>query len=88
MTDPLTRSTGRLLTTPEVAVWLRLKPQTLEKMRLRGCGPRFVRLETLSTRGPIRYRAEDVTHFIEERLRFSTTESLDARPHPSRATGR
>jgi hypothetical protein len=36
-------SNSSLLTTDEAAVWLRLKPHTLENMRWQGTGPRFLK---------------------------------------------
>src|SRR5699024_5753256 len=49
----------RLLTTVEAAEALALSPRTLEMYRLRGTGPRFVRIGS-SPRGAVRYRESDL----------------------------
>jgi hypothetical protein len=59
----------RYLTTPEAAGYLRLKPNTLEKMRSSGRGPRF--------RGHGRnvvYAIEDLDAWSGERVRQSTSD--------------
>jgi excisionase family DNA binding protein len=49
----------RLLTTEEAASALGLSRRTLEDWRLRGCGPRFVRLG-----GAVRYRPSELSRFV------------------------
>ncbi len=59
----------RYLTTPEAAGYLRLKPNTLEKMRSSGRGPKF--------RGHGRnvvYAIEDLDAWSGERVRQSTSD--------------
>lgn len=59
----------RYLTTPEAAGYLRLKPNTLEKMRSSGRGPKF--------RGHGRnvvYAIEDLDAWSGERVRQSTAD--------------
>ncbi len=61
----------RYLTTPEAAGYLRLKPNTLEKMRSSGRGPRF--------RGHGRnvvYAIEDLDVWSGERIRESTSDPV------------
>ncbi len=61
----------RYLTTPEAAGYLRLKPNTLEKMRSSGRGPRF--------RGHGRnvvYAIEDLDAWSGERIRQSTSDPV------------
>lgn len=67
MTEP------RVLRTVEAAKHLGLKPSTLEKMRARGTGPRFVRLG----RRAVGYTREDLDAWIEDRL--STAAADDER---------
>jgi excisionase family DNA binding protein len=57
------------LTTQEAADLLGLKRTTLEAWRVRGCGPRFVKLGRA-----VRYRAADLDAWIESRTRTSTSE--------------
>ena len=52
---------GRLLTTRQVAEWLGVGHQTLERWRGRGEGPPFVRLPGRA----VRYRGEDVQAFVD-----------------------
>jgi excisionase family DNA binding protein len=56
------------LTTQEAADLLGLKRTTLEAWRVRGCGPRFVKLGRA-----VRYRAADLDAWIESRTRTSTS---------------
>ena len=64
-----------LLTTPDAARVLGMKPAALENWRWRGEGPPYVRV----TARAIRYRRADLERFIEERLRCSTS---DPGPEP------
>ncbi len=65
MSDP-----ESLLTTAEAAEILRLSQPHLEKMRIYGRGPRFVRLGRA-----IRYRRADLLAWIEASLIGSTSET-------------
>lgn len=49
-----------LMTTEELAKYLRLSPRTVEDHRYRGKGPEFVTLPT----GAIRYRLADVDAWV------------------------
>jgi len=67
--DSIQTTPLRYLTTPEAAGYLRLKPNTLEKMRSSGRGPRF--------RGHGRnvvYAIEDLDAWSGERVRQSTSD--------------
>ena len=67
--DTTQRTPVRYLTTPEAAGYLRLKPNTLEKMRSSGRGPKF--------RGHGRnvvYAIEDLDAWSGERVRQSTSD--------------
>ena len=64
----------RLLTQREAALTLSLSPRSMERMRCKGGGPKFVRL----SRGRIAYREEDLAEWINRRLVSSTSE---ASPH-------
>ncbi len=59
----------RQVPTPAAADLLGLTPRTLEKMRLHGGGPRFVRVSATC----VRYRLTDLAAWQESRLRSNTT---------------
>jgi predicted DNA-binding transcriptional regulator AlpA len=60
----------RVLRTPDAARYLGLTASTLEKMRLVGGGPRFVRLGTRA----VGYAIADLDAFIEVGRRTSTSD--------------
>ena len=64
----------RLLNEVEAADFLGLKDRTLQEWRIKGCGPRFVRLSARA----IKYRRRDLIAHCEARLRSSTAESDQA----------
>ncbi len=55
------------------AHFLGLSVRTLERHRLAGTGPRYVRLGRL-----VRYRQQDLADFVERNLRTSTSEDSAA----------
>lgn len=59
-----------ILTTPQAALLLNLKPATLEQWRWSGRGPRFVKIGR-----SCRYCRADLEAFIRERAFSSTTEA-------------
>lgn len=59
-----------LLTPNQVARQLGVTRTTLESWRLRGGGPKFVRV----SKRCIRYRRQDIQAWIEERIRTSTSD--------------
>jgi hypothetical protein len=59
-----------LLSTPEVAAWLRVSTQFLTIGRHRGYGPKFLRLSPRRCR----YRRGDVKDWLRERVHQSTAE--------------
>jgi hypothetical protein len=59
----------RLLTQAEAAQELRLSERTLERMRLQGDGPKFVKANRR-----VLYRAEDLESWVVSRLATSTSE--------------
>jgi excisionase family DNA binding protein len=59
-----------LLTEQEAADAIGLKPRTLQQWRLKGGGPRFVRVSGRC----VRYRPEDLEAWAAERVRGSTSE--------------
>jgi predicted DNA-binding transcriptional regulator AlpA len=61
-----------LLNQRQAAHILRLSVRTLERHRVAGTGPRFVRLGRL-----VRYREADLADWVREGLRFSTSEEFD-----------
>lgn len=77
MTAPQPSTTPTLLTTPQAAAWLNLKPQTLRKWRWQGTGPRFVRLG-ISPQSPAAYRLADLEAWLEARSFASTAEETVA----------
>ncbi len=68
-TDPESERPA-LLTTPEAARYLGLAVSTLNKWRVYGYGPAFVKLGRA-----VRYRQDDLDRFLETRARRSTSES-------------
>ena len=64
------RPKKRLLTTIEAAEIINVKPRTLIEWRATGAGPKYAKLNHL-----IRYREIDVDGFIEQKLRWSTSDS-------------
>ncbi len=58
-----------MLTTHEAARYLRLSKRTLERLRLTGTGPRFVRLGR-----SVRYRPPDLEAYVNARVVSSTSE--------------
>jgi predicted DNA-binding transcriptional regulator AlpA len=59
-----------VLRTPEAARYIGLAVSTLEKLRLTGGGPRFIRLAPRA----VGYAIADLNDFIESRRRTSTSE--------------
>jgi predicted DNA-binding transcriptional regulator AlpA len=62
---------GCVLRTPAAAEYLGLAVSTLEKFRLTGAGPSFVRIGVRA----VGYRIEDLDAWLAERVRRSTSES-------------
>lgn len=62
---------NRLLTTIEAAEYLALGKQTIERWRLTGEGPKFVKMG-----GAVRYRQEDLDAFISENIKRTTAEGI------------
>lgn len=60
-----------MLDTREAAEALGLSPRALESWRLRGCGPRFVRISGRA----IRYRSRELARWIASREVGSTSEA-------------
>ena len=60
-----------LLTQREAAMALRLSERTLERMRVAGNGPRFVRCNR-----NIRYQQHDLAQWIASRVVRSTSEAM------------
>lgn len=59
-----------LLTTQQAANRLNLSVSTLNKSRLTGTGPKFVKLGA-----SVRYRIEDLDHWVNSQVMASTSES-------------
>ena len=66
-----------ILTEADAAAMLRLSPRTLQRMRLEGGGPRFVRLTDGGAR--IGYRVADLDKWLTARTVASTSDVI-ARP--------
>ena len=60
-----------VLRTPDAAQYLGLTASTLEKMRLYGTGPHFIRLGARA----VGYSVSDLNSWIEDRRRRSTAEA-------------
>lgn len=63
-----------LLTTSELAVVLDTRPETQEQWRLKGIGPKFIRLPGSRL---IRYRRQDVLDYISGMTAVSSTTEAD-----------
>lgn len=61
---------NRLLTTEAAATALGLSPRTLEDYRLRGYGPRFVKISGRA----VRYRPAELRRWVAEREVSSTSD--------------
>jgi len=70
--NPMTTQTQELLTQDQVAEILQVHPGTLENWRMRGEGPRFVKLGA-KRRSPIRYKREDVEDWLHDPRVANTT---------------
>jgi predicted DNA-binding transcriptional regulator AlpA len=64
----------RRLRAPEAARYLGLSPSTLAKMRLRGDGPVFLKLNRA-----VAYDSRDLDQWLADRRRASTSDSGQAR---------
>ncbi len=60
----------RLLTEKDVAQALSLSVRTIQAFRLRGGGPRFIKIGSRA----VRYRPEDVSAFLIDAARTSTSD--------------
>jgi excisionase family DNA binding protein len=73
-----------LLSVEEVAEYLGVPTGTLANWRHLGRGPAFVRVGRL-----IRYRAEDIAGWIEDRITYADDDSANGRRrHPLRSASR
>jgi len=61
---------AEIFTTSEAAAHVKLSKPTLERFRLTGEGPKFLKLG-----GAVRYRRADLEAWLETRLVSSTSES-------------
>lgn len=68
---------AKLLRTKEVAERLGVTERTLERMRVRGDGPAFVKLGAGRT-SVVRYEEADLEAWLESRRRTSTAENQSA----------
>lgn len=64
---------NELLTTQEAADILRLSPRTLERFRVQGIGPKYVKLGP-GKRARVAYRRADLASWIGESVFASTSE--------------
>lgn len=63
-----------VFTTPEAAIYLKIKTATLEQWRWNGNGPRFIKLSR-----SVRYRRSDLDDFMNSRVFENTTEAQTAK---------
>lgn len=61
-------ATAVLLTEDEAAGFLNLSSRTLQAWRVRGCGPKFVKVGR-----SVHYQVEDVQEFVKGNVRHSTS---------------
>jgi predicted DNA-binding transcriptional regulator AlpA len=81
----MTVAPSPLLTGPETARYLGIKPQTLRKWRLTGHGPPFVRIGE-SPRSRVAYRVSDIEAWVAARTFESTAAETVARWGADEAT--
>ncbi len=62
-----------LLTTAQAAAFIGYTPRMLEARRVRGGGPKFVRISGRA----VRYRIEDLNDWIEKRLVSNTAQRVE-----------
>lgn len=62
---------NQLMTEKEAAELICYTPRALQNWRLRGGGPRYVKIGR-----SVRYQRSDVLEFIEERKRFHTSQTF------------
>ena len=65
-----------LLSTSDAASLLGIRPGTLRVWRVKGCGPRYIRLGD-SLRAQVRYRSCDVVKWISSREVGSTAQETE-----------
>ena len=70
--DNTSQNTRRIFRTPEAAGWLGVASSTLEKWRLTGQGPKFIRLSARV----IGYFESDLEAFAAARTHASTSEAI------------
>ena len=70
MTQQTQNALPVLLTETEAAKLIGFSIRTVQKWRMQGRGPKFVKVSSRA----IRYRREDVDAWIESRLRSSTSD--------------
>lgn len=61
---------SKLLDTPQLAEQVGLSTDTLNKYRVSGCGPKYIKLGSA-----VRYRPSDVDEWVESRIKSSTSEA-------------
>ena len=69
MRDDEDGSCGLLWTEDKAAAFLHLSQRTLQAWRVRGCGPKFIKVGR-----SVRYRLEDLQTFVNENVHQSTSE--------------
>ena len=67
--EPKLAPGGALLTADSAASYLGCSPATLEKWRVKGGGPRFIKMGRL-----VRYRLHDLDSWVDDRARASTSD--------------
>ena len=80
-TLPIAGTRTRMLTTGDAAAYLGLSVSYLNKMRISGGGPVFLKLSRA-----VRYRQEDLDAWTASR-RYSSTSAIPGNPAPSGAAG-
>ena len=72
-TDDRSRDLDGLLLTREAALYLRLSPRTLERLRVSGAGPRFLKAGR-GIRARVLYRQSDLAQWLSTHEFSSTSE--------------
>lgn len=64
----------RLITEQEAAEALGVSRRFLQKARIDGTGPRYLKLSGIERNGAVRYRPEDIAAWLESKEAMSTHE--------------
>lgn len=82
MSTSPTPTVSILLSSSEAAQRLNLRPQSLRRWRLVGCGPPYIRLG--GPQGRVAYRVSDIEKWLDDRCFTSTSSETVSRDRTTR----